>query len=576
MEYFKLYFKKIAYFIDPLFNKKIFIISILIFLNMFLELISVGLIFPLVGIILDPGFLDDYLIIKNFFFLLSPFKFLDVDSTFHIISGSILVFLSLIIFKNVFIFFSNVYRENFINKLLFDLKVKSLQRLIQIPYDKYTRENNADLITKSDLLPDIATVVGSALIIITEGIVLFSFIVLFFFIDPLSSSIVIFIIFLAVFLLYRITKKKILFYGEERRVNETLRLNLLTNILNGMKEIKLSDSHEYFLRFFKIHTKKALYANKKFSIISSSPRLVLEIILALCLCIVLVKGLLLSNDYKLIISTTAVFMASAIRLIPSLNKIILSINNIKYFETSISKLFSHEKKLRNYSQKNKISINFKENVSFKAVTFEYQKNKKILEDVNFEIISGDKIGIVGGSGAGKSTIINLISGLLKQSSGEIHINNTKIDYDFILNNLSLVPQNPFFANGSIKENLCFGIDKDKINLDKVYKVLKVVELFDFINEMDQKIDTIIGEKGATLSGGQLQRLGIARSLYSNPDVLILDESTNALDKDTQKKIINNLFLNYKNKTIIIISHDHNILSECNKIYKIENKKILLI
>ena len=292
------------------------------------------------------------------------------------------------------------------------------------------------------------------------------------------------------------------------------------------------------------------------------------------MCILIIKGLLLSNDYKLIVSTTAVFMASAIKLMPSLNKIIVSINSIKYYETSVSKLYDHEKKLRSFSHKDKILINFKKNISFKNISFEYTKNKKILENISFEIINGDKIGLVGGSGMGKSTIVNLVSGLLRHSSGEMYINDNKIDYDFILNNLSLIPQNPFFANSSIKENLCFGIDNDKINLNKVNEVLKVVDLFDLVNQMDKKLDTIIGEKGTSLSGGQLQRLGIARSLYSDPDILILDESTNALDKDTQKKIIKNLFLNYKNKTMIIISHDHNILGECNKIYKIENKKLL--
>ncbi len=576
MQYIKLYFQKVFYFIDPKFNKKILIISVLIFLNMFLELISIGLIFPLTGIILDPSFLDNYPLIKNFFYFISPFKFLEVDYTFHVISGSILVFLFLIIFKNIFIFFYNVYRENFIYKLQSDLRVKSLQRLIKLPYDKFLKENNADLITKSSHLPNIATAIEGALIITTEGVVLISFVLLFFIIDPVSSTLIMLIIFSGVFLLSQVTKKKLLFYGEQRRLNETLQFNFLSNILNGIKEIKLFDSHQYFLSFFKIHTKKALYASKKYNIVSVSPRLFLEIMLAFGLSVLLIKGLLLNNDYKLIISTTAVFMASAIRLMPSLNKIIMSINNLKYYETSISKLFDHEKKLRNYSNQKKVLIDFNKSIVFKNISFEYLKDKKILENTNLEILSGDKIGIVGDSGKGKSTIINLISGLLKQSSGEIHIDNNNINYDFLLRNLSLIPQNPFFANGSIKDNLCFGVDSDKINLEKVNEALKIVELFDFVNEMKDKIDTIVGEKGSILSGGQLQRLGIARSLYSNPDLLILDESTNALDKDTQKKIINNLFLNYKNKTIIIISHDHNILSECNKIYKIENKKIQLI
>ena len=575
MNYLKLYFKKVFFFIDKTYNKKITVIGILIFLNMFLELLSVGLIFPLVGIILDPAFLDSYPTIKNFFFLISPFKFLDVDITFHLISGALLIFLFLIILKNIFVFFYNSYRQNFIYKLQLSLKIKSLQRLIGFPYDKFLKENNADLITKNKYLESISVAVENFLVVITEVIVLFSFIVLFFLLDPISMSIIIFTIFPAVFLLSKTTRKKLLGYGDERRINDTLQLQYFTNILNGIKEIKLFNNHQYFLDFFYTYSKKALYANKKYQIITLTPRLVLEIILALSLCIILIKGLLLNNDYKLIISTTAVFMASAIKLMPSLNKILVSINSIKYYETSINILYDHEIKLRNFSQKNKVLIGFKKNINFKNVSFGYSKDKKVLENINLEIVNGDKIGIVGSSGMGKSTIVNLISGLLKHSSGDIYIDNNKVDYDFTLSNLSLIPQNPFFANSSIKENLCFGIDNNKINLNKVREVLKVVELFDLVNRMDKKLDTIVGEKGTTLSGGQLQRLGIARSLYSNPDILILDESTNALDKDTQKKIINNLFLNYKDKTIIIISHDHNILGECNKIYKIENKRLLL-
>ena len=576
MNYLKLYFKKVFYFIDSSFNKKISIIGILIFLNMFLELISVGLIFPLVGIILDPTFLDNYSILKNLFFTMSPFKFLDVDITFHLIAGALFVFLLLIILKNIFVFCYNSYRQNFIYKLQLGLRIKSLQRLIGFPYDEFLKENSADLITKNTYLECISVAVENFLVIITETIVLFSFITLFFFLDPISMSIIIFIIFPCVFLLSKTTRKKLLGYGDERRINDTLQLQYFTNIINGIKEIKLFNNHQYFLDFFYKHSKKTLYANKKYQIFTLTPRLALEIILALSLCILIIKGLLLSNDYKLIISTTAVFMASAIKLMPSLNKIIVSINSIKYYETSVNKLYDHEKKLRSFSQKEKVLINFTKNINFKNISFEYKKNKKILENISFEIVNGDKIGLVGSSGMGKSTIVNLISGLLRHSSGEMYINDNKVDYDFILGNLSLIPQNPFFANSSIKENLCFGIDNNKINLNKVNEVLKVVNLFDLVNQMDKKLDTIIGEKGTSLSGGQLQRLGIARSLYSDPDILILDESTNALDKGTQKKIIKNLFLNYKDKTIIIISHDHNILSECNKIYKIENKKLLFV
>ena len=256
MNYLKLYFKKVFYFIDSSYNKKISIIGILIFLNMFLELISVGLIFPLVGIILDPTFLDNYPILKNLFFAMSPFKFLDVDITFHLITGALFVFLFLIILKNIFVFCYNSYRQNFIYKLQLGLRIKSLQRLIGFPYDEFLKENSADLITKNTYLECISVAVENFLVIVTETIVLFSFIALFFFLDPISMSIIIFIIFPCVFLLSKTTRKKLLNYGDERRINDTLQLQYFTNIINGIKEIKLFNNHQYFLDFFYKHSKK--------------------------------------------------------------------------------------------------------------------------------------------------------------------------------------------------------------------------------------------------------------------------------------------------------------------------------
>ena len=436
MKFIKSILNKTFFFIDKSFHKKIFVVSILIILNMFFELISIGLIFPLTGIILDPEFLNDYPVIKNIFYFLSPFKFLEVNDVFHIISGSIFVFLFLIILKNIFVYFYSVYRINFLYKLQVELRNKSLFRLIKLPFNLFLQQNNADLITKINHLSNIAIITEGVLLIITEGIILISFVILFLFIDPLSSSIIVLTLFLVVFLLSKFTKKKLLFYGEERRNHETLQLNFLTNILNGIKEIKLFDNDQYFLNFFEMHSKRALYANKKFQIISQIPRLLLEAILAFCLCVILIKGMILGTDYKLIISTTAVFMAAAIRLMPSLNKIIMSVNHIKYYEPTVNKLFEHEKKLRNYDFETKKPISFKKNIIFNNFSFGYQKNNKILENTNLKIIAGDKVGIVGDSGQGKSTIVNLMCGLLKQTSGEMLIDDKLINFGFKLNNFS--------------------------------------------------------------------------------------------------------------------------------------------
>ena len=320
----------------------------------------------------------------------------------------------------------------------------------------------------------------------------------------------------------------------------------------------------------------SIILNQKARIISQIPRLFLEVILAFCLSIILIKGMIVGTDYKLIISTTAVFMAAAIRLMPSLNKIIMSMNSIKYYEPVVNKLYEHEKTIRSFELQDKKIIDFKEEILFKNISFEYKEKNKILENVNLKINAGDKIGIIGESGQGKSTFVNILSGLLKQSSGDLLIDGKVINFDFKFNHLSLVPQDPFVSNSSILENLCFGIEKNKINFEKVKNSLITAEIYDFINRQKDKLETVVGEKGTLLSGGQIQRLGIARCLYFDPDILILDEATNALDKKTQKKIIDNLLLNYKSKTIIFISHDYSVLENCNKIFEVKNKKLIKI
>lgn len=576
MQLIKTSLKKVFYFIDRKFFSKIFFVSILVTFNTFFELISIGLIFPLTGVILDPNFLNDYILIKNFFYFISPLKFINNDLTFHLISGAITTFLILVIIKNFFVYFYNLYKINFHYKLLVDLRKKSIFRLINLPYNLFSKQNNADLITKVNHLSNITIVTEGLWVICTEGIILISFVILFLLIDPLSSCIIILTLFLVVILLSKFTKKKLLFYGEQRRNHETLQLNFLTNILNGIKEIKLFDKNQYFFNFFDIHSKRGLYADKKFQIISQIPRLFLEVILAFCLSIILIKGMIVGTDYKLIISTTAVFMAAAIRLMPSLNKIIMSMNSIKYYEPVVNKLYEHEKIIRSFELQDKKIIDFKEEILFKNISFEYNEKNKILENVNLKINAGDKIGIIGESGQGKSTFVNILSGLLKQSSGDLLIDGKVINFDFKFNHLSLVPQDPFVSNSSILENLCFGIEKNKINFEKVKNSLITAEIYDFINRQKDKLETVVGEKGTLLSGGQIQRLGIARCLYFDPDILILDEATNALDKKTQKKIIDNLLLNYKSKTIIFISHDYSVLENCNKIFEVKNKKLIKI
>ena len=277
---------------------------------------------------------------------------------------------------------------------------------------------------------------------------------------------------------------------------------------------------------------------------------------------------------KLLITNIAVFAAATFKLMPSINKII---SNIQIIKSSIvpsnnvlNELSFYENfdKVKNNSNSNKNKINF-EFINFENVNFEYNTNQPILKDINLSIKKNDIIGLYGKSGAGKTTFVDLLIGFHKPTSGNIILNNQnleKIKLNF-LDIIGYVPQSVFLLDDTIKNNIIFGNEK-KFDNEYLNEIINLSQLNDFIDNLENGINTLVGEKGSRLSGGQIQRIGIARALYNNPQFLILDEATNALDIKTEKDffdVVNNL----KDKlTIIIISHKNSNLGICNKVLQI--------
>ena len=277
------------------------------------------------------------------------------------------------------------------------------------------------------------------------------------------------------------------------------------------------------------------------------------------------------------------FAVYSIRLIPSINKILYAYQALKYRSAAVNVVF----KEFNYNKENIQKINshsvneivFKNKLSLKNVSFNYEKNKPILSNINLDIHKNSFTGIMGESGSGKSTLLGLLSGLITPNNGQVLVDDyvdLSDNYISWANKVSLVSQSVFLIDDTIKNNIALGETEKEIDHDKIKRCLKASQLINFIETLDYGIDTLIGERGTRLSGGQIQRIGIARALYKSSEILILDESTNALDEKTEKEFLN--FLNELKKeiTIIFVTHKKNTLQNVDAIYEIKNNEIIKI
>ena len=278
----------------------------------------------------------------------------------------------------------------------------------------------------------------------------------------------------------------------------------------------------------------------------------------------------------------ALYFVAALRIYPSISNIILNrlaLISGKISITKITKEFiDSNKDVDIETEKYSNIFKFKDKIKFENVFYGFKGRKPILENINFKINKNDFIGIIGETGSGKSTLIKLMMGFITPSKGKIIIDEDNLaiirnDFQSII---GYVPQNFYLIDDTILKNIIFGDYEDNINIDKINKILKEVSLEKFVGNLPDKLNTIVGSDGKQISGGQAQRLAIARALYQEPELIIFDEATNALDEKTELEIIENINKIKKDKTIILITHKPKLLENCNRIFQISNKEVLQI
>jgi ABC-type multidrug transport system fused ATPase/permease subunit len=362
-------------------------------------------------------------------------------------------------------------------------------------------------------------------------------------------------------------------------------VDTLQNSLGGIRDIILNKTQKFYSKIFE----KASFALAKkaafIQIMQGAPRYLLEGLGIFLFVILLIfwSETKTQQEFLFIFPTLAALAIGAQRILPLLNNmnaqyIIIkgSQDQIEEVTNIMSEYLAFENENKKIEQKN---IIFENLISFKDISFAYEKKEYILENVNLEIKKGSKIGILGKTGEGKSTFLDLLMGLLEPAKGNIYIDNVKLSKE--TNNswqskISHVPQKIFLSNNSFLENIAFGKEIQKIDVERVESASKKAQIHDFIINSEQKYSQNVGEKGAKLSGGQIQRVGLARALYKNAELIIFDEATNSLDSHTEKLVMEELNNLDQNLTIIIVAHRLNTLKNCDMVFEVKDKKVIQI
>jgi len=559
-------------------EKKYFkIILLLILVGTFLETLSIGAVIPILKILVsqDLG--------ENFNNLLETLK-LNNHSQSQLFLLSLACLFIIFSIKSIFLSFLKFKQFNYLANVKINLSKNFFSLYLNKPYI-YHLKTNSYILTRNLLnVNEMSGVMQTIIDLIAEITVFTAILILLFFYEPLGATTSILIFGLFGYFFQKKVRKLSNKWGEERLVHDGFKLKNIKQGFAAIKEIKLFRIEKNSIEEFYRNSKISGEAEFKFSFVSSLPRIWLEWIIVLVI-ITLVLVLNINNSQAVnYIPALGFFGAAAFRLMPSISRMMIYIQSLRYHLPIVESLSNelidsrelNKIKNKNGSKENNMSQlkNFSKKIEIENLNFIYpDTQKKLLSDVNLKIKHGSIIGIVGESGVGKTTLINLLLGLIKPSSGKISADGFDIfkDLEDWQSQIGYVPQNVYLNDDTIRKNIAFGLSDDLINDNHVKKAIKDSQLGGFINNLEKKDLTTVGECGDRLSGGQKQRIGIARALYRNPKLLIMDESTNSLDFNTEQAILKEVNMLKGKKTILIIAHRSTALNFCENIYKLSSE-----
>jgi|TARA_Y100000294_G_C8560511_1_gene338895 ABC-type multidrug transport system fused ATPase/permease subunit len=546
------------------------------FFAMILESLSVGIILPLTSILLKGNM--DISFLPNFFESQLP-------------TGKKLIYLGLLItilvflIKNLLLVFNLWQQTKFLRNMHFEITNKLFKYYLKSEYLFFLQNNSAHLYRNlTDIISAFVSYTKAYMIFFTEIIVFMGIAFILFYIDFLGTTLILFSVGIVSFLIYILTIGKISFFGKQRNiVGGELNKHLLQGMASA-KDVKILDRENDLIEQVDKNVFKMTRLNQIMQFITGLPRFSFEVLMILAFSLLIFVMIKTNREMIDIIQYLGVFAVASFRIVPGASRLLNSFQSIKYIEPSV-KILLEEFEPKNFSNLNKkneenkstLPLKFQKEINIKNLSFSYPSRKEFsLSKLSMSIKKGDFVGIIGETGSGKSTLINLIIGLLKPSQGEVEVDQLNIDSNLSgwYKKIGYVPQSIYLTDDTIRRNIAFGLNENDIDDSLIKESIVKANLEEFIKNLPNGLDTIVGEKGIRLSGGQQQRIGIARALYRDPEILILDEATSSLDQLTEKKIMESIQFLKRKKTLIIVTHRLSTVQNCDRILFIEKGKII--
>lgn len=559
--------KKIFTILAPQQRKKAFVLGALFIVSAFLEVLGVASILPFVHILSNPEVIETnatlHWIYQNF----------DFQSSNSFLFAAAICVMGTLLLSNTIIALTQWSLYRFGGQCDHLIGVTLLGNYINQTYRFFIDRNSSEML--KNILQEVNVIIYQAIVpimlIIAKIIVTIFILGLLFYTDPFLSVLIggfFTALYGSVYVFYR---KNIGDIGKRRLSANSLRYKIANEIFSGIKDIKILGNEKQYLKDYSIPSYEYTSTSALNQMIRQIPRYFIEVIAFGSILLIILYLLKTKGNVNDALPIMSLYAFAGYRLMPGLQQIFSNLTQLKFSKPTLDKIYNEFKQTNTMSVSDKSirKLSFKKHIEISDLNFSYG-DKKILKDVSLMIKKGETIGIVGSTGAGKTTFVDILLGLLTHDSGQISIDGKILTRDNVRSwqkNIGYVSQSIYLTDNNIKENIAFGISSGDVSMAKAKSAAKIACIHDFIdNELEHGYKTNVGERGVKLSGGQRQRIGIARALYRNPDLLVLDEATSALDMTTEAKIMKDIYSYTNNKTVIIIAHRISTLKKCNKIY----------